>query len=214
MRLRTPLCSFTLAAAAVAATAVASTGCGSDGDDHDHGNEQEVITTVILTFTPAGGGAAIVAVADDPDGDGGDPPVIDDVALFEGTSYDVTVAFENRLEDPAEDITAEVADEAEDHQVFFTGTAVNGPASDRPTAGLTHAYADEDANGLPIGLASTIDVVGAGGELTITLRHLPPVNDVAAKTATTAADVAAGGFAAIGGTTDAQVTFEVAVAVE
>ncbi len=208
MRLRS------LSTSMFAVVAAALAGCGSDGDDHDHGNEQEVITTVILTFTPDGGGAAIVAVADDPDGDGGEPPVIDDVGLFDGTTYGVTVAFENRLEEPAEDITAEVADEAEDHQVFFTGTAVNGPASDRPGAGLVHAYADEDAAGLPIGLDNTITVGGAGGELTVTLRHLPPVNDQPVKTSTTAAEVAAGGFAAIGGTTDAQVTFEVAVAVE
>jgi hypothetical protein len=168
---------------------------------------------VILTFTPAGGGAAVVAEFDDPDGDGGDPPTVDPVNLPGDTSYTLTVAFENRLESPAEDITAEVADESDQHQVFLTGSAVDGPASDEPTAPLTHTYDDEDANGLPIGLTNTIDATSGTGELVVTLRHMPPVNAEPVKTADTAADVAEGGFAAIGGNSDASVTFDVTAGV-
>jgi hypothetical protein len=183
--------------------------CG-DPDDHGGDNENEVITTVGLIVTPDGGGAAQTFEFDDPDGDGGDPATIDSVDLTAG-AYTVVVYFENRLEDPAEDITEEIMDEADEHQIFLTGTAVDGPATDNAGAPLMHAYDDQDTNGHPIGIASTITAIAGTGDLVVTLRHLPPVGDQPAKTAGLAADVAGGGFAAIGGSSDASVTFPVTV---
>jgi hypothetical protein len=178
--------------------------CGDDGPSD--GNEGEVITTVILSFQD--GASEDTFEFDDPDGDGGDPPTIDPLNIPAGT-YTVTVAFENRLESPPEDITVEVADESTEHQVFFTGTAVDGPASDQPGAPFTHSYIDLDDNDLPIGLTNQI-IAGSGtGELTVTLRHMPPVNDQPTKTADTAAAVRDGGFASVGGENDVQVTFVV-----
>ncbi len=210
--MRTLLCSPSVRALALslAVAALGVTGCDDDGGNQ---NENEVITTVVLTFTPAAGGAPIVATFNDADGDGGNPPTVDPINLTRGTAYNASVRFENRLETPAEDITTEVADESDEHQVFFTGTAVNGPASNQPAAALTHAYADTDAKGLPIGLANTFTAAAAGtGTLVVTLRHLPPVNDVAVKTADAATTVkSAGGFSTLGGTSDASVTFQVSV---
>lgn len=177
-------------------------------DDHDH--ENEVITTVTLLFTPSGGGTAITATFDDPDGDGGEAPTVDDIELAEG-DYAMTVAFENGLESPPEDITAEVMDEADEHQVFFTGSAVDGPASDQPGAPLVHAYDDMDAEGAPIGLANTIAATAGSGTLTVTLRHLPPVGGVPAKTPDLAAEVKSGGLGSIGGDNDVHVDFDVAI---
>jgi hypothetical protein len=191
--------SFFLRSALVLITTLAA--CGGDGGAIE--NEQEIITTVILTFTPQAGGAPIVAVADDPDGDGGNPETVDPITLPAGI-YNLVVAYENRLETPAENITAEIADEATEHQVFFTGPA--------PGTFLTHGYADMDDNGLPIGLANVVQPTGPGvGTLVVTLRHLPPINDVPTKTATLAAEVQAGGLGAIGGDTDRQATFQVTV---
>jgi hypothetical protein len=184
---------------------------GACDDGGGSSNENELITTVTLTFAPEGGGAAVIAAFDDPDGDGGQAPTVDSIDLTDGTTYTLTVTFANRLEDPPEDITEEVADESDEHQVFFTGTAVDGPASDNPGAPLTHAYDDEDPNGLPVGLTSTIVAATGTGALTVTLRHLPPINDTAVKTAEVAMQVADGGFSAIGGSSDAQVDFLVAV---
>lgn len=183
-----------------------------DDEGHSH-NEGEVITTVVLTFTPAGGGTAVTATFNDPDGDGGAAPTVDPINLARGVTYNTSVRFENRLETPAEDITLEVADESDEHQVFYTGTAVNGPASAQTGAALTHAYTDTDVNGLPIGLASTFATANAAGAgtLVVTLRHMPPANDTAVKTATTAATVRDSGFSAIGGENDANVTFQVTV---
>lgn len=190
--------------------------CGDDGGTECSGSNciEELITTVTLTLTPSGGGAAIVAEFDDPDGDGGDPPMIDSIGLAAGVTYSVTVGFQNRLETPPEEITDEVRDESIDHQIFFTGDAVNGPASDHPTAAITHSYTDQDDNGLPIGLSNQFVVnSGAGGDLIVTLRHMPPINDQPIKTADTAAMVKASGFSSIGGQNDAQVTFPVAIAI-
>ena len=188
-------------------------GCGDDPVDlPDDGNEEEVITTVTLTFTPVGGGDSIVATFDDPDGDGGDEPTLDDVALELGTTYNLQVDFENRLEDPAENITEEIADESDEHQLFFTGGAVAGPASDAETAFLAHAYADKDVNDLPVGLENTLTATDVGtGDFVVTLRHLPPENDQPVKVEGLEDMVKTDGFAAIGGDTDVQVNFEVTV---
>lgn len=174
-------------------------------------NENEVITTVSLSFAPMGGGAAITASFDDPDGDGGAAPTIDPINLTAGTTYALSVRFLNKLEDPAEEITDEVRDEGDEHQLFFTGTAVNGPASDRPGAPLAHTYADADGASLPIGLSSTVVATAGAGQLTVTLRHVPPLDGAAVKTADLAGRVKSGGIASIGGDTDAEVTFQVTV---
>ena len=185
--------------------------CGSD-DPATNTNEQEVITTLTLTFTPAGGGTAVTAAFDDPDGDGGNPPSIDPITLSNATDYTLKVTFTNKLASPPEDITAEVNTESDQHQVFFTGTAVKGPASDSATAIIEQTYSDTDANGNPVGLESAIKATGAGtGKLTVTLRHVPPVNDKPVKTATLADEVKKGGITALPGETDASATFDVTV---
>lgn len=182
--------------------------CGDDGASS--GNEEEVITTVTLTFTPASGGGPIVASFDDADGDGGNPPVIDQIALAPG-SYATTVRFLNKLEDPPEEITDEVRDESDQHQLFFTGTAVVGPASDSANAALTQSYDDTDVNALPIGLANTFVASTGTGNLTVTLQHLPPLNGTAVKVAGLADTVRTSGLGALPGEADANVTFAVTV---
>lgn len=183
--------------------------CG--GHDGGSDNAEELITSVRLQFVPQGGGATVDAAFTDLDGDGGDPPTIDAISLAAGTTYATSVRFLNELETPPEEITDEVRDEGDQHQVFFTGTAVNGPASDHTGAPLTQAYADMDINGLPIGLANTFTAAAGSGQLTLTLRHMPPVNDNPVKVAGLAEQVRTGGFSTIGGENDANVTFEVAI---
>jgi hypothetical protein len=179
------------------------------GDDGGQVSENELITTVALTFTPAGGGTPIVAEFDDPDGDGGLPPSVDPVDLTAGM-YTLAVQFQNRLESPPEEITDEVRDEGEQHLILYTGSAVVGPATPNTAGPLTHAYADTDANGLPIGLSSTIVAATGTGMLVVTLRHMPP-EQPPEKASDTLEIVKASGIDAIGGSTDATVTFSVTV---
>jgi hypothetical protein len=182
-----------------------------DVENPDEGeNEEEVITRVVLTFTPEGGGDAVVAAFADPENDGN--PTIDPITLENGTTYTLALTFENQLADPVEDITAEVAEEDDEHQVFVYGSAVEGPATgDNDAALVTHAYADEDEGGLPIGLENTIVATATGnGDFKVMLRHLPAEGGVAAKVADLAEAFAAEGNA-IAGDADVDVTFALTV---
>ena len=189
-----------------------SVGCTPGGVDtpSPEDNPQEVITTVELTFTPSGGGDSVVARFADPENDG--DPIVDPIALADGGNYTLAIRFLNELASPTEDVTEEVLDEADEHQVFIYGDVVDGPASTVPNAILTQAYADEDDNGFPIGLNHDLVANAAGtGSLSVLLRHLPPENDTPVKTADLAEDFAANGEAGIPGDTDVNVTFDVEV---
>ncbi len=208
------------------AGALAVGGCDSeDGHDdehdhdHDHDHDSEVISTVSLTFTPQGGGDAVVAAFSDPDGDGGMSGSAEPITLVAGTTYDLAITFSNELESPAVDITEEIEEEAEDHQIFITGMGVGGPASADDVAALVnHAYADTESTygadsvgeDLPVGLANTITAAMAGtGTFSVRLQHLPPLNDAAQKVPGLADRLSAG--EALPGDTDVAVEFELTV---
>jgi len=185
-------------------------GC-SDVKNPTEGNDNEVITTVVLSFTPQQGGDTLDFQWADPENDGS--PVIDPIVLLDSEDYDLSVSFLDELANPVDDITVEVNAESDQHQVLFTGSAVESPATgDNPDAVITQAYDDVDANGFPVGLSDTVvtDAVGTG-TLTVTLRHLPLQDGSPVKTGTLAEDVAADGFGAIPGSTDTQVDFELTV---
>ena len=181
------------------------TGC-DDVTNPTETNGQELITTVELEFV--GGAAPLVARWVDLEGDGA--PDVDAVTLEGGLTYSMSVRFLNALADPVQDIGAEVAAEAGEHQVFVTGPGVDGPASEPtgPTV-LTQEYVDFDATGLPLGLEHSIVAVAGSTDLTITLRHLPAQGGQPLKEAGLAARVATEGLGAIPGESDAQVTFVV-----
>ncbi|MEL6342083.1 MAG: hypothetical protein AAFV53_03050 [Myxococcota bacterium] len=184
-------------------------------DTHHHG----LTTTLVLYFTPTGGGETLSFTWADPEDDGN--PIIDDIFLPDGSdhnhhdamSYTLDVEVWNELEDPITDVTPEIESLDTEHQVFFTGSAVMGPATGANTdAIIEQAYADSDANGLPLGLTNTITTRDWGdGELTVTLRHLPPENGQDVKTEGLANDVALTGFGSIGGDNDIQATFPIEV---
>ena len=186
----------------ITTTALVLLGCGDAEHPHEH-NEGEVITTVVLSFTPDSGGTPMEFVWADPENDG--DPAVDPIALSDAEDYSLSVAFLNELETPPEDITGEVESEGDEHQVFFTGSALDDGL-------LGYAYDDADDNGYPVGLEGLVTTEALGtGELTITLRHLPPESDTPVKTGTLADDLAAGGLGTLPGDTDAQVSFSVEV---
>lgn len=194
-------------------------GCHTHGDelhcpDDDHG----LATRLILSFTPSDGGDTLSFTWSDPEDDG--DPIVDDILLPDGSdtedhvarTWTVDVEVWNDLESPAEDVTVEIADQADAHQFFFTGSAVSGPASDSAEAVVEHAYADQDADGLPVGLENTFTTLALGsGELVVTLRHMPVEDGNPVKTDGLAEDVLDGGFGAIGGSTDIDVRFNLEV---
>ena len=170
----------------------------------------EVMTTVVLNFT-ADDGTELEFVWADPDNTAN--PSIDTIVLSDAADYTLSLSFLNELENPTEDVTPEIADEDDQHFVFITGSAVTGPATkDNPNAVVEHLYADEDDNGLPVGLDNDILTLAPGeGEFTVTLRHMPPQNKRVVKTADAPELVATEGLSAIGGSNDVAVTLPITV---
>ena len=140
--------------------------CSDDDDENPEPvNEEEVITTMIVSLTPQGGGDTITLQSQDLDADGPNAPVITVSGdLNDFTTYDGSIELLNETEDPVEDITAEVEEEADEHQFFFASTG--------SIAGIT--YGDTDGNGNPLGLVFVLSTQQPGNaSLTITLRHEP-----------------------------------------
>ena len=164
-----------------------------DDDDPEIDNEEEVITTLIYTLTPDGGGAPVVMTFRDLDGDGGNAPTITGGTLQNNTNYSGALTLTNETETPAEDITAEVRTEDDEHQFFFS---VSNDI-------LTVTYGDMDGNSNPLGLVTTVATTNTGNtDMTIVLRHEPDKS---------AAGVADGDITNAGGETDIEVTFPVVV---
>ena len=142
-------------------------------------NEEEIITDVVLTWTPTAGGTPVVAAAQDPDGEGPlDLEVLDPINLEFNTEYTLTVELANSIE--GEDITEEIMEEDDEHMFFFEFTndffaspLGDGNADERDDAVIN--YNDFDENMLPVGLSTTWETTGdmGSGEFRIVLKHQP-----------------------------------------
>jgi hypothetical protein len=196
-----------LSTALACLSAVFLAACGEeDLENPAPDNAEEVITTLKLKFTPQGGGAAINAEFKDADGPGGAAPTQTPINLAAGTTYTLELELLNETvpEDDEEYVIGnEIREEAEEHKLFFTGTAIG--------AAVTHAYADKESDyganavgdDLPVGMKNTVTATAAGmGTLIVTLKHQPPVNGTPVKSATST--IADGG-------TDLEVTFQLTV---
>jgi len=166
--------------------ALALFSCGDD-DEVEQVNEEEQITTVRVELTS--GTDVVVLNYLDADGDGPGDAVVTGGTLTAGTSYTGTVTFLNEMESPAEDITVEVREEGEEHQLFYS-------FSDSSVASVSNL--DEDADGNTLGLSFTLSALTIGStDMNVTLIHEPT------KPATTVAEA--------GGETDIAVSFPVTV---
>lgn len=158
-------------------------------DDPVIPNEEELITTLIYRLEPLGAGEVVELKFVDLDGDGGDAPIITTSPLQPSTTYQGSIMLLNELEEPAEDITEEVEEEGDHHQLFYVENVLKTNVE----------YLDQDLNGNPVGLLTSLETGGATtGTLTIILRHQPnkPNNG-------TPEDA--------GGETDIEVTFNIIV---
>ena len=151
-------------------------------------NEEELITTFTVDLVGPTSSATLSYV--DLDGDGGSAPVISVDSLESNTEYTGSLTLLNESVSPAEDITTEVFDEADDHQFFFYSSGES-----------TFTYSDQDNDGNPLGLEFELTTGSSGSEdYTITLRHEP---------VKTAAGVSDGDITNAGGETDIEVVFEI-----
>ena len=168
---------------------LAMLGCSDDDTTPEIINEDELITTVILTLTPDSGDQVVLTTID-LDGDGPDEPVTTVSGSFsENTVYTGAARFLNETETPAEEITDEVVEEADEHQVFYTiSEGLN----------IQTTYEDQDSQGNPLGVQITLSTgLASEGSLTVTLRHEPvKPND---------------GLDSAGGETDISTSFDVSI---
>ncbi len=166
--------------------------CSNDDDNTpEEVNEEEVITTLLVSLVPDGGGTPILLLSTDLDGDGPTPPVVTVSGnLAADTNYRATASITNETEDPAENITLEVLEEADEHQMFYiSSSALN----------LDTTYLDTDSNGNPLGIVVNMAAGTAStGTLNVVLRHEPnKPND--------------GSLGDAGGETDISVTFNIVI---
>ena len=163
-------------------------------------NDEEVITDVTLRFTELNSSGTSVGdpfefKASDPQGIELGTPSIESVNLSKGKSYKMEIILFNSI--AGEDITAEVQEEADEHQFFFLGTAFVGSPV------LTYSYNDQ--GGELIGLNGTVMVSQSPGfnnaNMRIILRHDLDKNYPGATNPNFE------NFAQAGGETDLDITF-------
>ena len=175
---------------------IAMLGCSDDDAAPLPINDEELITTVILTLTPESGDQVVLTTVD-LDGDGPDEPVTTVVGSFsENTQYQGAVRFLNETETPAEEITDEVLQQGAQHQVFY---GIEGGLD----IGIMYNDDQQDTQGNPIGLQIILSTgVASSGSLTVTLRHEPNKS---------AEGVSDGDITNAGGETDITTTFNVSI---
>jgi hypothetical protein len=151
--------------AAVIATTVFS---ACKKEDDGHGNEEELITTVTLSFAEAGTSNVRTFTFRDIDGDGGAAPsLFQTINLQQNKIYNVAVTFTNEAVTPAEDITAEIVREGTDHQIYYVSSGGTN---------IAVSNLNTDANGRALGTTGRAATDAAGtGFLTTTLKHKPGI---------------------------------------
>jgi len=181
---------------ATLALAVSVTSCKKDEDlpvlPPAEENNPEIFTDIKLIFTDTNNASNVVeARAQDLDGIGTQElEVLDSIVLSTNTTYRLTYEIFNKLGgEPGEDIGAEILEEDNEHQFFFTfsNDAFTNPTGNGniDTASDPIAYDDKDENGIPVGLKTlwtTSSTTLTDGTFTVKLQHQPNV-----KTATSGA---------------------------
>lgn len=168
----------------------------SCGKDPVPVNEEELITTLTYKLTSSDGQTVTLKFADKDGAGGQNPEITSSGPLKKGQVYQGELQLLDETANPPDNITAEIISEAAAHQFFFeTSSELNQK--------ITFAYADNDANGNPLGIKTLVNCISSGtGTVTITLRHEPDKG---------AAGVRDGKITNAGGETDIQVTFNVEI---
>ena len=158
-------------------------------------NEEELITSLILSLQKQGSLIVQNFIFNDPDGSGGITATIDSIIIDQAAIYSAKITLLNTQVTPADTISNEVLEEGKNHQFFYQSTP------DNVLSGFTYA-GDNDADGNPIGLDFEFATwnTGGSGNLRITLRHQPNKDG---------AGVVAGDITNANGETDIEVEFPV-----
>ena len=168
----------------VVAAGLILVGCKKDEEDPHHEHDHEVFTDVKLIFTNTEDSKDVVeATAQDSDGEGVKQlEVKSAINLDTNKSYTLTFEIMNNLESPGEDVGAEIKEEDDEHQMFFSfdeGSFSNPEGNGNiDKASDPVDYQDEDDNGYPVGLKTLWETSSTPllkGTFTVRLLHQPGV---------------------------------------
>lgn len=140
--------------------------CSDDVDEAAQTHEQEVFTTMTITLVPSDGSSNIILQTEDLDGDGPNAPAVTVSGnLKASNTYTGSIRWYNKTETPAEELTAEIVEEKDEHQIFYTvGSGLMMTVSDL----------SKDSKGNTFGHTFSLKNLSAGtGTLTVTLIHEP-----------------------------------------
>lgn len=141
---------------------ISLSGCKKDDPEPD--DENELITTVVLTFSKTGEPDAVFKWKEL-----SGTTTVDTIKLSASAVYELKATFLNEAETPVEDKTEEIKEEDDEHQVFYFSS---------PSGLITLVYQDADKNSLPVGLSMRATTgSAANGTLRVVLRHQPGVKD-------------------------------------
>ncbi|MGD1843379.1 MAG: hypothetical protein ACFB0B_21170 [Thermonemataceae bacterium] len=177
-------------------SALVFTGCDDD-DDPEPENEPELITTINVTFTNTDDADdEVTFTASDEDGDGMGI-TYENGTLTRGATYDIEIEVLNETETPVEDVTEEIEEEDDEHQIYFGFPT---------TLFEDFSYENTDGNGDPLGTEAQVTVVeeATQGSFIVIIQHEPNKEANSDTTPWVYSDE-------IGGETDANVTFTVSV---
>lgn len=162
--------------------------CSNDDDNPDPVNEEELITKAVVTLTADGEEDVTLEYSDesglghdhDEDEETHEDGEEDDHGnstvsgpLKPNTTYTGSIALWNESVSPAENVTAEIEEEADEHQFFYQ--AVDGlDIAEHNYADTESDYITDASNEYPVGLKFTITTGAASdGDLRVVLRHQP-----------------------------------------
>ena len=164
--------------------------CSKDNETPEAVNEEELITTLKVTLVPVSEGNTIVLTTRDLDGDGpNEPEITISSNLTAGVTYNGTIELLDETKSPADNITEEVKEEADEHQIFYTiGSGLD----------VSVTATNLDSNGYFLGTEFELTAnTASSGSLTFTLRHEPTKPNQ--------------GLSSAGGETDTEATFAITV---
>lgn len=145
--------------AAVIFLAVFGAACDSNEPDED-GGEGELITHVTMTLVSQSSSATTTATAEFDEA--GVLQSVDTLTIAPGETYTGSIEFRDEIN--GEDITEEVEEEDDFHQVFFLPLGVGASR-------ITFTVTDQDGNGDPLGLAYTVTDTGTTeGDFSVRVR--------------------------------------------
>jgi len=133
--------------------------------NREEDNENELITTIILSSTETGSSDTLDHVWEDVDGPGGADPDIDTIELEHGKNYDISLSLFDKTKIPFENITTEIEEESNVHRFYLQPDGGTG---------ITISDPDKDIDGLTLGLLNKLNTTQpATGHISIILRHYP-----------------------------------------